>query len=84
MTNCTQQSQQRKDTAALALNSLLCADVPLRNCSFTHSSTTVCCMPDQTALRCCCIQSFKSFKSHWKWSLSILLLAPNLQTHTNF
>jgi len=36
------------------------------------SSTTVCCMPDQTALRRCCSWFFKSVRSHSKWSLSIL------------
>ena len=36
--------------------------------------TTFCCTPDQTVLRRCCSWSFKSFKSHLNWSLSIFLL----------
>jgi len=39
-----------------------------------HRQHTVCCTPDQTGLRRCCSWSFKSFKTHSKWFLSILLL----------
>jgi len=42
--------------------------------SSVASLTTVCCTPDQTALRRCCSWSLKSFKNHSKWSLSTLLL----------
>ena len=39
-------------------------------------STVVCCMPDQTALRHCCICSFKIFfLNHSKWFYSILFIA---------
>jgi len=38
------------------------------------SSITVCCMPDEIALRHCCSCSFKCLKIHSGWSYSIILL----------